>query len=255
MDFRKYFGIICLLLLPVIAGANPPTLNWEGLTGLFTEPTAAMQPKGTFALSYAELRFKQHDSNDENKLLDTWFTGSITYLPTSRLEIALTDRHEILDAGPLALADFPERFDDVFLMASVKYLLVPVGPHSTGLAIGAQDVTGATRHFNGSAFMRGRRLFLVGTYRWATLGSSYDDSQIGAFAGAQLEVTGNIDLLAEWSTRPRFAHFTPGPDNPINFNLGVRLHPREIPRLHVDLTAIGDGEFDFGFGLSYNLSP
>jgi hypothetical protein len=171
------------------------------------------------------------------------------------VEIALTDRHEILEAGPRALANFSERFDKVFLLANIKYLLVPVRDRGTGLAIGAQDLTGTTRNFENSSFRRGRRVFLVGTYRWATLGASYDDSKLGAFAAAQLDITDNLDLLAEWSSRPAFAHFTPGPDNPINSNLGLRVHPRQLPRLRVDLTAIGDGEFDFGFSFSYNLSP
>ena len=47
----------------------------------------------------------------------------------------------------------------------------------------------------------------------------------------------------------------PEPNNTMNFNLGLRLYPAQVPRLRIDVTAIGDGQFDFGFSLSYNFSP
>ena len=47
----------------------------------------------------------------------------------------------------------------------------------------------------------------------------------------------------------------PKPSNEINFNIGARIYPREVPRLRINAAALGDGQFDFAFSLSYNFTP
>ncbi|MHB9106751.1 MAG: hypothetical protein ACYDCO_06825 [Armatimonadota bacterium] len=239
------------LLLP--ASANEVSANWEGLVGIFTQPTAETLPAGSIALTFSEVRFSQ--TNDTTKLQDSWFTSSVTWVPISRLEVAVTSRNEVLRRGPAESVEFTERVDDSQVLAHLKLILIRPEPNRIGLALGVQDITDQTGQLDGIDVGRGRRIFLVGSYQWFHLGAFEESNKVHGFAGARWEVSDNIDLLAELVTRPAFVQTTPYPINKMNFNLGLRIHPRDVPNLRIDAAAIGDGQFDFGFSLSYNFRP
>jgi len=252
---RQWSGGVLLTLMLVAApwaGANGPTASWEGLTGLYTQPTAEIMPRGNVAFTFSELRFKQ--GNGTERLKNSWFAGTLTYAPTSRLELAVTDRHEIVKLGPDE-DDITTQLDETAFLGHVKYVLAHPGPRKLGLAVGVQDITNATDRIETRDMERGRRVYLVGTYDWANAGVFHRDGKLGGFIGARFRLTENIDLVGELNSRPQFAHLIPEPNNTMNFNLGLRLYPAQVPRLRIDVTAIGDGQFDFGFSLSYNFSP
>lgn len=242
---------IGICLLPRILAAEP-TASWEGLTGLYTQPTAEILPPGDISFTFSELRFKQ--SNDIDRLENKWFTGSAAFSLFNRLKVAVTDRNEVLRQGPLGDA-FPTRIDETMYLGHVKYVLAHPDRRKLGLAVGMLDITDETDRLDGVDLDRGRRLFLVGTYDWASLGVFQQDDNLGGFFGGRLALTDNIELIGELNSQPLFAHLTPEPVNRMNFNMGLRLHPKQVPQLRVDLAAIGDGQFDFGFSLSYNFSP
>jgi len=244
-------GLLLGLFFPACAAG--PSANWEDLVGIFTQPTAETLPVGSIALTFSELRFSQ--TNDTTKLQDSWFTSSVTWMPISRLEVAVTSRNEVLRRGPAESVEFTERFDDSQVLAHLKLILIHPEPSCIGLAIGVQDITDRTGELDGIDADRGRRIFLVGSYRWFHLGAFTESNRVHGFAGARWEVSDNVELLAELSTRPAFVQTTPYLINKMNFNLGLRVYPRDVPNLRIDAAAIGDGQFDFGFSLSYNFRP
>ena len=127
------------------------------------------------------------------------------------------------------------------------------GPRKVGLAFGVIDLANETRNVDGLNTGRGRRYFLVGSFDWAHLAVTEDFQGFGVVAGMRWTLTNTIDLIGEFSTKPVFVVIPPLPQDHMNFNLGLRLYPPEVPQLHCDLTAVGDGEFDFSFALGYNF--
>jgi hypothetical protein len=240
---------VMLLLLP---GFTQPVASWDGLVGLYTQPTAEGLRPGQVAITYSELRFGQEDNNTELK--NIWFTGSATAALTKHWEVALNVRNELAktyvnnDLAPVT------SLSELQVVGDVKYIFIRPQDHRIGLAGGVMDLTNTTKSIADTDVGRGRRFFLVGSYQWAHLGLTQDDGQFGAYAGADWNLADHIDLIAEYVTHPTFAQMTTSlPSNTHNFNIGVRMYPKAVPNLRVDLAAIGDGQFNFGFSLSYLL--
>lgn len=247
----RWLFVIVLLLLSIAAWAEQPEPAWVGLTGLYTQPTAETLPRGVIGLKYSEIRFKQ--VSDGTKLSNIWFTGGATVVPFSRWEFAVLWRNENVKTGPSNRAGFANAFTKAMFTGDVKYVIIQPGDRKLGVAVGVLDVTGTTRHLDGLDTRRGQRIFLVGSYEWAHLAITDDANGLGLVGGARWGITSDIDLLAEFSFAPMFVEKAPQPLNHYNFNLGLRIFPPQVPRLHFDLTAVGDGEFEFGFALGYNL--
>jgi len=245
------FCLACVLLLSpgVLAGEPEPT--WLGLTGLFTLPTAEIGHPGTVMLKFSEIRFMQISQG--TKLKDVWFTGGATIALDCHWEVAALWRNEQLHQGWENRAGFPDNFNKAFFLGDVKYQITKPELRKMGIAVGVIDLTGSTRYIDGRSTGRGQRLFLVGTYQWAHMALTEDDRGLGAAIGARWCITPNIDLIGDFSSKPVFVMKFPRSSNHMNFNLGLRLYPQPVPRLHFDLTAVGDGEFEFGFALGYNL--
>jgi hypothetical protein len=223
-----------------------------GLTGLYTHPTADTIPPGRTALTFSELRFSQ--SNATTKAQNIWFYGAATFTPSSRWELAVATLHEVVEFRPRnGLIGPSTDFDSSGVLGHVKYVITPPERRKAGLAVGVMDISDVTADVGGLETERGRRLFLVGTYEWLSLGVTQTDDDTGAFVGARWTVGRNLDIIGEYVTDPVFVGVSPEPGNKANFNLGIRFYPNQVPGLRVDVAAIGDGEFDFGFSLSYLL--
>lgn len=240
---------LTLLGLAAALIAAPPTASWEGLTGLYMQPTAEILPEGSLALTFSELRFPQHANGI--KLRNIWYSGSVTVPLASRWELALSRRHELIDLYEDGVVT--DRFNDHLYPADVKYVLSTPSDDRIGLAVGILDITDTTNDVQGYPAERGRRFFAVASRRWVHLGVSHDEGGLGAFAGTRLAVGEHTDLIAEWTSAPLFAQLLSEPSNNTNFNIGFRFYPLETPDMRIDLAAIGDGEFDFGFSFSYNF--
>ncbi|MHB9023168.1 MAG: hypothetical protein ACYC7E_03200 [Armatimonadota bacterium] len=242
------FGV---LLVGSLAWGGQPTASWEGLVGLFTQPTAETVTDHRVLLTFSEIRFTE--SNSVDRVEDIWFTGSVTFIPAPRWEAAITWRNESVDqflenqAGPVA------SLGESMFTGQLKYVLKPVEPDRLGLAVGVMDVANATEIIDGRQTNRGRRFFLVGSYNWAHLGVTYDGHGSGIYAGARWSIADNLELLGEYVVSPTFVQTDPLPENRVNFNIGARFYPREVPDLRFDLTAVGNSHFNFGFSLSYLL--
>jgi hypothetical protein len=234
-----------------LALAGQPAPSWEGLTGLFTQPTAETLTDHHFALTYSEIRFSE--SNSTNRLLNYWAEDSLTYIPAPRWEVALSLRDEQVNHYLENDASFLVYHQKTELTGGLKYILRPVAEDRLGLAMGVLDVADATKTLDGEGTNRGRRFFLVGSYNWAHLGVTYDDHGVGAYLGARWTILDNLDLIGEYITAPTFVQTHPLPTNSVNYNLGVRYYPRELPNLRIDMTAVGDSDFNYGFSLSYLL--
>ena len=248
---RLVLSVVVVILGSLVSRAGEPEPTWVGLTGLYTQPTAEIQQRGVIALNYAEIRFKQ--VSDNTKLSDIWFTGGVTVAADPRWEFAVLWRNEGIKTGPGYQAGFANMFNEAIYLGDVKYVITPPEHRKVGIAIGVIDITGATKQIGTLDTKRGQRYFLVGSLDWAHLAVTCDNSGAGVVAGGKFVVTDDVDLLAEFVSRPLFSEKTPKPLNNMNFNLGFRIYPPQVPRLHIDLTAVGDGEFDFGFALGYSL--
>ncbi|MHB9024897.1 MAG: hypothetical protein ACYC7E_12100 [Armatimonadota bacterium] len=234
-----------------IIQAGQPTASWDGLVGLYTHPTAEMLTEHRAALTFSEIRFTE--SNSVNRLLNYYVESSLTYIPAPRWEVALTLRDEQVHHFLEHDASFLDYRQEYYLTGGLKYILQPVEPDRLGLAVGVMDVANATETIDGQDTERGRRFFLVGSYNWAHLGLTYDGKGVGAYAGARWTILDNLDLIGEYVTNPTFVQTNPLPECKVNFNLGVRYYPRELPNLRIDMTAVGNSNFNYGFSLSYLL--
>jgi len=185
--------VLVVSLCAPLWAVGPVASSWEGLSGLYmyTLPTAETLAHGQIALDYAEARYGHE--NMRTKLTDTWFVYSATFVPIERLELAVSGRHEIVHEAPLSSAAFTTRSDLDRALGHLKYTIMPPRPGHLALAIGAQDITGATNELGDGRDDRGRRLFLVGTYDWATLGITHMHGKIGEYAGVRLTATNGID--------------------------------------------------------------
>ncbi len=190
--------VAALFVLPLLVYAGDLRPTWLGLTGLYTLPTAESAPPHSIMLEYAEVRFQEQHSN---KMEDVWFTGSLTYAPVARLEIAGVWRNEQISYGPINMPNYLWEGSQAYFIGDIKYQLVRPDVCKMGLAFGIIDVGNATRHVGNLDTGRGRREFLVATYKWADLAVTNDNDGVGAVAGARLPLTCSMDLLAEFSTR------------------------------------------------------
>lgn len=251
---RTLYAIVTLGLLALVTPTfAQPAASWSGLIGLFTQPTAESLPAGQVALTFSEIRFSQENSDLESE--DIWYSGSATWAISPRWEVALTNRHEVDKLFVDTDVEPQRKIDSTYLIGDVKYIITPPRDNKIGLATGIMDLTDVTDKLGGMDVDRGRRLFLVGTYKWAHLGLTQDNDGFGAYAGATWGLTDNIDIVAEYVTKPTFVQLTPRPNNDVNFNLGARIYPRGVPNLRIDATAVGDGTFNFGFSFSYRFRP
>ena len=87
-----HYCLILVLLLATIAHAGEPSPCWQGLTGLYTHPTAETLPPGQLAISFSEIRFPQRGATTQME--SVWFGGAVTLAPWEHVEIALVKRNE-----------------------------------------------------------------------------------------------------------------------------------------------------------------
>ncbi len=243
-----------VVLLGIVAAVLPlrcdgPSPMWEGLIGLYTVPTAETLPPHAVGLTFGEIRFSS--SNNTQTSFNRWFSSSITVIPVNRVELALTDRHELVDFGLENVAGRTSTLNAGRAIGSVKVVLLPVKKKSIGVAIGGQDLWNNTRSLNDVDTGRGNRYFLTGTYQWLTAGATYTRQKFGTFGGGHLALTETIELIGEISSQPRFVLPVPRPGNHVNFNLGLRFYPRQVPNLRIDTALVADSRQNFGFAISY----
>lgn len=251
MILRRHCALIVVFLVALLPCCAQPAASWDGLVGLFTQPTAETFDPGQFALTYSEIRFSQEEGGVKRE--NTWFAGSATATLSRHWEVAANGRHDVVkdfiggDLGPT------QQYTNSGLVGDVKYIAAQPQGNNIGLAAGVMDITNGTREIGGADIGSGRRFFVVGSYKWAHLGITHNNGDIGAYAGAEMPIIDNIDLLAEYVTQPSFAQISPRPSPAANFNLGLRFYPRNVPGLRIDAAAVGDGQFNFGFSLSYRF--
>jgi hypothetical protein len=239
-----------LLALALGVQAGEPSASWTGLTGLYAQPTAESLPAQHFALTFSEIRFVQ-TSTDDQRLKNRVISGIVSYGFTDRLEACVRLSHDVIDYGLRNSDEVLFSADGNVFTGDVKYVLTPPTDGRIGLAVGVNDILDRTDRINGTHTDRGIRLFAVGTYRWFTLGATANKHAVGGYSGARVALTERIDLVVEYSVPPVFAQTTPKPDYNVNFNLGIRMYPIQVPGLRADIAAVGDGDFDFGFSFSY----
>jgi len=80
-------------------------------------------------------------------------------------------------------------------------------------------------------------------------------SAVSGLLGFELTIATNASLIAEWMWDSPFLNFRdlgkPDQQGRFVFNPGIRIYPELIPNMVLDLGFVGDGEFEFSFGISY----
>jgi len=253
MQRWRYVAVVFFIFLLSDYGFSAePAVSWLGPVGLFTQPSANTFRKGEAALTFSELRFMQ--DNNDSCVKTTSISGSFTVVPVDRLELAISTRHEMIQTFPMYGADLLHDISVSEIIGDIKYVVIPVEPCKPGLAVGIIDLTNATDVIAGHDTERGRRFYLAGTYEWATLGVTHDGQGIQGYVGVDFTINTNIEFIYEYSTAPIFPRALPHPSTDVNCNMGLRIHPCEIPNLRLDLAAVGDGHFCFGFSFSQKFS-
>ncbi len=261
----------CVLLLlsagsPLLAqqeGLNQiTTTSWQGLSGLFVTPTARQIGRGNLAIGFNESKHTEHVMGGQ--FTDRQIRGVATYGVADWLEVYFSYYNNmfVLDKGP-------NLDNQTFTTYGFKVRLMKEHPHYwyPEVALGVRDIANHTRDVGSlEGVNNGRKLFLLATKRVLrqgrvprfldlNAGITLDEQQVAGLLGVELTIAPNASLIVEamWDS-PYLSFRNFGQNNQAGrfiFDPGIRIYPEQVPNMALDMGFVGDGEFEFSFGISY----
>lgn len=245
------------------------TTSWHGLSGLYLVPTARTFRQGQLSLGYSES--KHVEFLGSKRFNDRQVRGVLTYGVTDCVELTGTFYTNILDIADQATPQFGnENFSTVGL--KVRVLQEKPGKWYPSVAIGVRDLFDNTRDVGAlDKVNNGRKWFLLASKRLKTnqqgrfldghLGLTNDEAETAGLVGFELALTPITSFIAEGMWDAPYLNFrgifhptlqgrndVPGR---FVYTTGLRFYPDLIRGLAIDLGFLGDGQFEFAFGLSY----
>lgn len=260
---------ITLLLVSIacsgeVAPQHITTTSWHGLSGLYVIPTARIVGEKKLALGFNE---SKHAENVEGgRFVDRQIRAVATYGITDRIEIYASYWNNMYVIPP----DREPMFgNQTFHSFGAKWLVMKEHPHFwfPAVALAVRDVTNDTADVgplknvnNGTRgfILASKRLLKderIGRFMDIHAGLTFDNKTTAGLAGFELTLAPNVSLIAEgiWdSPYLNFRHFGENDQHGrYLFNVGIRMYPELIPGMALDTGFVGDGEFEFSFGVSY----
>lgn len=260
-------AVAVLLSAPAMAArrvSQTMTTSWPGLTGLYIMPTARTIGKGNLCVGFNES--KHTEFHQGQKFTDRQIRGVVLYGVTDNIEAYVSHYNNMYVVPP---DRSPQLHNQKFTTFGLKIRLMKEHPRYwyPEISVAIRDIAsdtadvGPLRNVNNGIkgfLIASKRLIedeRLGRFMDVHIAAAGDSQMFSANMGFELAVTANTSLIAEGIWDSPYLNFRDfGQDNVPGrylFNTGVRIRPELIPGLAMDLGFVGDGEFEFSFGISY----
>ncbi|MHB9037920.1 MAG: YjbH domain-containing protein [Armatimonadota bacterium] len=243
------------------------TTSWPGLSGLYMIPTARSLKSGQVAVGFNEA--KHSENNNGGHYVDRQIRGVVTWGVSDCWEVYASTYNDLFTIPP---GIQPQLESKSFTTFGFKYKIMDEDPHYwfPTVAVGVRDITDKD-HSVGPLYgvHNGRKLFILaskkmlkseqlGRFMDVHAGLSFDAQTMAAVLGFELTLTPSVSLIAESMWDSPFINFADFGRNDVAgkyvFDVGMRAYPELVPGLVLDTGFVGDGEFEFSFGISYVMS-
>lgn len=243
-----------------------PMTSWHGLTGLYVIPTARTIGQRNLSVGFNESKHSEFVGG--GKFADRQIRGVATYGVTDNFEITATYYNDMFTLPP---GSTPNLDNQTFNTFGMKVMLLREDPHYwyPAVAFGVRDIFDNTDDVGPLEDVNnGRRFFLLASKRmlknekigrfWDVhAGLTWEQSRITGLMGFELALAPNASMIAEGIYDAPYLNFREFGGNDVHgrylFNTGLRIYPELVPGLALDLGFVGDSEFEFSFGASYNI--
>lgn len=260
---------ISILCSSVFADETPSSQviapSWQGLSGLYTVPTARTIGAKKIAINFSEPKHVEYvpTKTTSGRFMDRQVRQNLVYGINDKLEVWVGRSKNILD-----YARTPKLPNTIFFMFGLKYQLVEENREkgTPAIAIAIRDIGDDMKDVSPlKGIYNGRKYYLLATKKLsqlpdgrfadATIGLAKDDNAFSGMFGLELSVTNNLSFIAEGTTDSNFINFREfGGDNVngrFTYNTGLRFTPETMKGTVIDFGFIGDGAFEFSFGWSF----
>lgn len=248
-----------------------PTQSWFGLTGLYVTPTARTIGKGNLALGYNETKHSEYLTGARS--YDRQVQAVTTFGVTDNLEAYFSYKRNTFDVAWLYSPQFS---NSTLLTYGLKYRFVQEDPEGSrpDIAIAVRDMGEQDRNVTPLRDLHnGRMFFLLAskrvksdpeTGRFVDLhgGLTYNYQGLSQVVGAEIALSPQMSFVGEGMWMSPFVNFRDSLEN-IKFTgssdhkgrfiycTGVRMYPDILPGVTLDLGFVGDGAFEFAFGIGW----
>lgn len=240
------------------------TTSWPGLSGLYIIPTARIVGPGKLAVGFNEAKHAEFINN--GRYVDRQIRGVMTYGITDKLEVYGSHYNNLYVIPP---GISPQLQNRTFSSFGAKLQILQEHRHYwfPAVSIGVRDITdhtsgvGPLRNVNNgtTGFVLASKKVLkddrIGRFMDCHVGITFNRNSASGLLGFELTLAPNASLIAESIWDSPFLNFSDFGQNDVQgkylFNVGLRIYPELLSGLVLDTGFIGDGEFEFSFGLSY----
>ncbi len=262
---------ICYSAMAQDAPQQATTQSWFGLSGLYVTPTARVIGKGNLALGYNETKHSEYLAGGRS--YDRQVQTVATYGATDNLEIYASYIRNTFD---VEWTFKPQLENHSIVGYGFKYRLVQEDPEGSrpDISIAVRDLGDQDRNVEPLKDVHnGRMAFLLAskrvksdpeTGRFVDLhaGLTYNYRGLSGTFGTELALSPSISFIGEGMWASPFVNFrgtymhsglTGTSDHPGRFIYctGLRVYPDILPGTTLDLGFVGDGAFEFAFGMGW----
>lgn len=256
-----------LLASPAMAGPcmhQIITTSWLGLSGLYMIPTARTLKSGQVAVGFNEAK---HAENVQGRhYVDRQIRGVVTWGISDCWEVYGSYYNDLFTLPP---GVEPQLDNQSFTTFGFKYRIMQEDTHYwfPTLAVGVRDIADNENDVGPlEGVHNGRKLFILaskkmlkneelGRFMDVHAGVTFDSQTTAALLGFELTLSPSASLIAESMWDSPFINYREYSRNDVAgkyvFDVGMRVYPELVPGLVLDTGFVGDGEFEFSFGVSF----
>ncbi|MCE5321789.1 YjbH domain-containing protein [bacterium] len=266
---RGSLCIVATIILAAPALANPYmhqiiTTSWPGLSGLYMIPTARTLKAGQVAMGFNEA--KHAENVEDGRYVDRQIRGVVTWGVSDCWEVYGSYYNDLFTVPP---GVEPQLSNQSFATFGFKYRIMQEDSHYwfPTVAVGVRDIGNSENEVGPlEGVHNGRKLFILaskkllkseelGRFMDVHAGVTLDSQTTAAMLGFELTLTPSVSLIAEGMWDSPFINYREYGRNDVAgkyiFDVGIRMYPELVPGLVLDTGFVGDGEFEFSFGVSY----
>jgi hypothetical protein len=239
------------------------TTSWPGLSGLFVIPTARLIGYRHLSVGFNE---SKHSEYLDGKFTDRQIRGVFTYGAADWLEIYGSYYNNVFITSRA-----PNLSNEMLGTFGLKARILLEHPRAwyPEVSVAVRDIADSTRDVgplqgvnNGRKFflLASKKLFrndAVGRFLDLHAGMTWDSATTAGLAGFELTLAPNASLIAEGMWDAPYLDFRSFGQNDVRgrfiFDAGLRIYPELVPGLALDMGFVGDSEFEFSFGASYQF--
>ncbi len=245
--------------------------SWHGLSGLYVTPTARTIGAGRAGFGYSES--KHVEVLDGGQSHDRQVRAEMVYGVNDRLEVGVSYLRNLFDVDWTFAPQLEHRTKITY---SLKYLAVEedYDGFRPAIALAVRDIRDTDRDTPPlKDTHNGRKIFLLASKRLRNnpetgrfvdghMGVTYNYHGASALFGMEMTMSPTISFIAEGMWDSPFVNFSGsymntryrGTDDHKGrfvYCTGLRMYPDIAPGMVVDSGFVGDGSFEFSFGISF----